>query len=129
MRPAGTTQDAEIQRHDRLIAALARRPPLRRLQRALEDVGALWAPPEHFMTCLGGRVHWRVPPSAEAVAVVAAHHTSDLIRVRRAVLVALRHAGPHGQLAAGAVAAGLADPDSLVRLHAARTAAALAAPR
>jgi hypothetical protein len=125
MRPAGTTRDAEVERHARLIALLARRPPIWKLQRGLDAVGDLWRPPDHHMFCLGGWVHWRVQPSADAVAVVAAHHASDRPDVRRAVLVALQHAAPHAREAANAVAAGLADGDALVRIHASRAAETL----
>lgn len=125
MRPDGTTYEGEIARHDRLIAALARRPPPRKLQRALEEIGDLWQPPDHLRSCMGGRVHWRVSPSDSAVSVVSAYHTSDRPDVRRLVLGALRHAEPHGSAAVNAVAAGLDDAHALVRIQAARAAANL----
>jgi hypothetical protein len=120
-----TTYDEEFARHERLIAALARRPAPRKLQRALEDVVDLWRPPDHWHSCMGGWVHWRVRPSAHGVAVVAAYHASERADVRRLVLGALRYARPYTPETAAAVAAGLVDEQVLVRIQAARAAADL----
>ncbi|HXU03388.1 MAG TPA: hypothetical protein VN903_20620 [Polyangia bacterium] len=125
MQPVGTTYDDEVARHERLIASLARRPPPWKLQRALQDVVELWQPPDHMHYCLGGRVHWRVRPSAHAVAVVAVFHARERAEVRRLVLGAIRYGGPHGLEARDAVAAGLVDAEVLVRIAAARAAADL----
>lgn len=125
VRPAGTTYDDEHRRHDRLIASLQRRPPIGRLQRAIDAVAELWRPPDHRHSCLGGSVHWRVKPTVEAARIVAAHHGDRRVHVRSAVLTALRHAVPHGHAVAGAIAAGMADPDGLIRIHAARSLADL----
>jgi HEAT repeat protein len=125
VRRAGTTREQEVDRHDRLIAALARRPAIAKLQRSLDAVADLWSPPDHLHSCMGGRVHWRVQPPHEAVTIVAAHFDDPRADVRRAVLVALRYASPHGEQARAAIDAGLADPHACSRIAAARAAASL----
>lgn len=124
MRPYETTHADEIARHDRLIALLERRPSIRKLQRALDSIGELWAPPDYLHSCFVG-VHWRVQPSRQAVTVVAAHHDHHKLGVRRATFVALRHAIPHGPECAAAIGVGLRDPDVIIRILSARAAAAL----
>jgi HEAT repeat protein len=125
MRPCDTTHADEISRHEHLIELLARRPAIRKLQRALESVGELWASPDYLRSCLGGYVHWRVQPSKQAVTTVAAYHNYKEIGVRRAAYAALRHAAPHKQESVRAIVAGLRDLDVIIRIQAARAAVAL----
>jgi hypothetical protein len=125
MRPYETTHADEIARHDRLIERMARRPSIRKLQHALDSVCELWAPPDYLRTCLGGYIHWRVQPSKQAVTTVAAYHAHSELGVRRATYVALRYAAPHRQESAAAIGVGLRDPDVIIRIQAARGAAAL----
>lgn len=122
MRPQGTTRDDETRRHDQLIRLLARRPPIRRVQRALDALVDLWRAPDHLYFCLGGAVHWRIRPAAQDVAIVAAHFLDARPDVRRAVLVALRHVDAHADEARPAVRGGLGDADPVLRIHAARAA-------
>ena len=119
------THADEVARHDRLIELVARRPATRKLQRAIDAIGEIWRSPDHLQTGLGGYVHWRVEPSLEAIQIVAAHHRDSRAHVRRAVFVALSHGAPHGRAVTAVISAGLADEDGLVRVHAARAAAAL----
>lgn len=120
MRPSGTTRDDEAARHANLIRLLARRPPIRRLQRALESVADLWSGPDFLHWCLGGYVHWRVTPSADEIAIVASHHADARIPVRRAVFAALFRTGARAVEATAALRLGLEDADAQVRLLAAR---------
>lgn len=122
-RPRGTTLAAETRRHGLLIALAARSPPPRKLQNVIERIATLWSPPEFAHCCLDGSVHWRVRPEDDAVTVVASHHTSPVTAVRGAVLIALGHLDELPSPALEAVRVTLGDPDPMVRLQAARTAA------
>jgi hypothetical protein len=123
MRPHHVTREDEAARLSHLIQLLLRRPPIRKLQSTLEAVGAIWSPPDHLGSMKG--VKWQVRPTADQVAAVAAHHASELVEVRRRVLVALQHATPHADQAARAARAGLMERDALLRISAARAAANL----
>lgn len=122
VRPAGTSHADECGRHERIIALLARRPAIRKLQRALDAIAELWRPPAYLHTCFGGRVHWHVRPSSADVATVAGHHEDGRIEVRRAVLAALQHAAPHAHEARAAIALALDDDDVVLRILGARAA-------
>jgi len=117
------TDGAELARHGHLIALLQRSPPIRRLSRALQVIGLLWRP--SWRSCFKGTSHCQIRPTADDVAVVAAHGADARVEVRRAVLLALAHAAPHSDAAALAVQRGLADSDATVRIQAARAGAAL----
>lgn len=126
MRPWQTTYEDEVARHGRLIALVDRRPPIRKLQRAVDSIAELWSPPDHRFHSLGGRVHWRVRPTRDAVAVVARHCDDPRVGLRHAVIAALVHASPHGDVGSAAIARGLAEDDIRLRILAARAAASLA---
>jgi HEAT repeat protein len=125
MRRHHTTHADEIARHEHFIELLARRPAIRKLQHALDSVCELWAPPDYLRSDLGGSVHWRVQPSKQAVTTVAAYHDVAELSVRRAAYAALRYAAPHKQESVRAIVAGLRDLDVIIRIQAARAAAAL----
>lgn len=109
------------------MVRLARRPKIRRLQSALCAACELWAPPEHMSSIRF--VHHQVRPTSRDVEVVAAHYAGSTRDEKRAVLAALQHATPHFAEAWPAVELALAEPDALLRLAAARAAAALCAER
>lgn len=119
------THADEVERHARLIALLGRRPAIGKLQRVLDAIADLWSPPDHEHACMVPFMHWRVQPSGDDVRVVAEHYEDPRTEVRRAVLVALKHASPHGDAACKVVEAGLAHDDACVRMQAARAAHSL----
>lgn len=116
------TTRANVERYvDMLVARIAARP--RRLQRDLDLIASIWSGPPAATLCLGGRTHWQVPATADAVAAVAAHATDPVVGVRHAVAAALMHAAPHVDAALPALRTGLVDTDPRVRLLTARAIA------
>ncbi|MCE9579213.1 MAG: hypothetical protein K8W52_39180 [Deltaproteobacteria bacterium] len=124
---SGTTRAWVEQYLAILVARIAVRH--RRLQRDLDRIASIWAGPAHLHYCIGGRGHWQVPATADAVAAVARHAGDPDVGVRHAIAAALGQAAPHVEAAMPALRVGITDADARVRMLTARALAhGLASP-
>ncbi|MDC0673254.1 hypothetical protein [Nannocystis radixulma] len=118
--------DEDRARHAQLIAGLRGPGEIRKLQCRLQKLERLW---REVQPSYRSRMRTRrgIVPTADEVACVARFATHPASEVRRCVIKLMGHARTHLELVAPVVAAGLADSDVVVQLHAAEAALELGA--